>query len=588
MRPDHPSSMLRFEPEQFAELERNYRALDARRISLMPPEVLEAERQAAEEEHAQQIAQVLHDHGGQASDGLPLQLLTQGVQNVITRPLIAEVQDALGQCLINHMSLSAEAAEAFANRPGRPTGWTLEDIENFPERLGDRAEEIWDQLDTDKFGELLEPGNFSPTEFFNSMDSALSNPFLGGALSYLGLDKEAEYVKRAVEMGKTVMEVYTAFQKVFGEAPQTAPSTPVVLNCPPGLASVGAAAGKAAGAADLNSDANPGSGKQGADAEDRPEPESEDPDHQPQEPDEDDASDEEPSEPDDATGGGSTGIREVHVIQRKETVHDPGNLEFPSQEIEETFIVLRSDNEETVIYFSDGNLQIFNQKFDEASEFRAPPPDETNIDSYLDGLQLSLEVAGMSPAIGIFADIPNAFISLGRGNLVDAGFNALAAIPGIGQFATIAKHGDEAALILGIGAKSSDDLASAVRNTDEFIEAGIDGPATDFLENVVVYDRRYDKIFEGTVDLRPTIDRINNGGSYPHSNDGSFFRNAEGLLPPRPNDYYTEYVHAPPPGGSIPGPQRVIKGQGGELYYTPDHYDSFIPLNKKGHDGFEY
>jgi len=28
-----------------------------------------------------------------------------------------------------------------------------------------------------------------------------------------------------------------------------------------------------------------------------------------------------------------------------------------------------------------------------------------------------------------------------------------------------------------------------------------------------------------------------------------------------------------------PGPQRVIQGQGGELFYTPDHYGTFIPLN---------
>jgi filamentous hemagglutinin len=27
------------------------------------------------------------------------------------------------------------------------------------------------------------------------------------------------------------------------------------------------------------------------------------------------------------------------------------------------------------------------------------------------------------------------------------------------------------------------------------------------------------------------------------------------------------------------GPQRIVSGQGGELYYTPDHYKTFIPLN---------
>ncbi|MBO6858021.1 MAG: hypothetical protein JJ875_14045 [Roseibium sp.] len=50
------------------------------------------------------------------------------------------------------------------------------------------------------------------------------------------------------------------------------------------------------------------------------------------------------------------------------------------------------------------------------------------------------------------------------------------------------------------------------------------------------------------------------------------------LLPSQPEAYYTEYVH-PTPGVIGQGPQRVIQGQGGGLYYTPDHYGTFIPLN---------
>lgn len=82
----------------------------------------------------------------------------------------------------------------------------------------------------------------------------------------------------------------------------------------------------------------------------------------------------------------------------------------------------------------------------------------------------------------------------------------------------------------------------------------------------------------GLVDLGPTLDRIANGGSFPHRRDGTVFRNREQLLPAQPPGYYTEFVH-PTPGMNGPGVQRVIRGQGGEFYYSPDHYARFIPLN---------
>jgi guanyl-specific ribonuclease Sa len=82
----------------------------------------------------------------------------------------------------------------------------------------------------------------------------------------------------------------------------------------------------------------------------------------------------------------------------------------------------------------------------------------------------------------------------------------------------------------------------------------------------------------GNVNVGPTLDRIKSGGSFPHRNDGAIFRNDQGLLPKRPAGYYREYVH-PTPGVNGPGPQRIVAGKGGELYYTPDHYQTFIPLN---------
>jgi hypothetical protein len=38
-------------------------------------------------------------------------------------------------------------------------------------------------------------------------------------------------------------------------------------------------------------------------------------------------------------------------------------------------------------------------------------------------------------------------------------------------------------------------------------------------------------------------------------------------------------VRSPHSGTIRPGPQRIITGQGGEFFYTPDHYQTFIPLN---------
>ena len=78
----------------------------------------------------------------------------------------------------------------------------------------------------------------------------------------------------------------------------------------------------------------------------------------------------------------------------------------------------------------------------------------------------------------------------------------------------------------------------------------------------------------GELDLTDTLVRIAKGEGFPHRNDGSTFGNRERRLPNRPRGYYTEYVH-PTPGVRGPGPQRLVIGKGGDVWYTPDHYDSF-------------
>lgn len=95
--------------------------------------------------------------------------------------------------------------------------------------------------------------------------------------------------------------------------------------------------------------------------------------------------------------------------------------------------------------------------------------------------------------------------------------------------------------------------------------------------NVVVRDLDGSVAWRGDVDLRPTLARIEAGERDPHRNDGSVFQNREGLLPQRPRGHYREYVIRTP-GISHAGPQRLVIGNDGEVYYTHDHYRSFLRI----------
>jgi ribonuclease T1 len=68
------------------------------------------------------------------------------------------------------------------------------------------------------------------------------------------------------------------------------------------------------------------------------------------------------------------------------------------------------------------------------------------------------------------------------------------------------------------------------------------------------------------------------GGPFPHDQDGSTFQNREGLLPQEPGGYYKEYT-CETPGSDDRGARRLVIGDGGETYYTADHYDSFTRID---------
>lgn len=76
-----------------------------------------------------------------------------------------------------------------------------------------------------------------------------------------------------------------------------------------------------------------------------------------------------------------------------------------------------------------------------------------------------------------------------------------------------------------------------------------------------------------------TVELIRHGGPYPFAKDGSVFANREHRLPHRFRGYYHEYTVASP-GARDRGARRIVAGQDGELYYTRDHYRSFLRIRE--------
>lgn len=72
---------------------------------------------------------------------------------------------------------------------------------------------------------------------------------------------------------------------------------------------------------------------------------------------------------------------------------------------------------------------------------------------------------------------------------------------------------------------------------------------------------------------------IEAGGPYPYPrNDDVVFENREKRLPGKKSGYYHEYT-VKTPGSADRGARRLITGQAHELYYTGDHYASFVVVD---------
>jgi len=96
-------------------------------------------------------------------------------------------------------------------------------------------------------------------------------------------------------------------------------------------------------------------------------------------------------------------------------------------------------------------------------------------------------------------------------------------------------------------------------------------------KGVTQLSTRFVSTSKGVADLQPTLNRIASGGKFPHRNDGSIFKNFEGLLPKQNAGFYREFFH-PTSGITGPGPMRIVTGQNGGMWFTPDHYKTFIPI----------
>ena len=82
------------------------------------------------------------------------------------------------------------------------------------------------------------------------------------------------------------------------------------------------------------------------------------------------------------------------------------------------------------------------------------------------------------------------------------------------------------------------------------------------------------------IEARETVALIDRGGPFPYAKDGAVFGNRERLLPAQPSGFYREYT-VPTPGEDDRGPRRIVTGDDGEqLFYTADHYASFVRVNR--------
>lgn len=80
------------------------------------------------------------------------------------------------------------------------------------------------------------------------------------------------------------------------------------------------------------------------------------------------------------------------------------------------------------------------------------------------------------------------------------------------------------------------------------------------------------------VEVTDTWRLIERNGPFPYDEDGSVFQNHEGRLPAEDPGYYHEYT-VETRGSDDRGARRLVTGDEDEVYYTADHYASFVRVD---------
>lgn len=82
-------------------------------------------------------------------------------------------------------------------------------------------------------------------------------------------------------------------------------------------------------------------------------------------------------------------------------------------------------------------------------------------------------------------------------------------------------------------------------------------------------------------EVAATIALVRTDGPFPYPEDGQTYLNREGALPECAAGYYSLYT-VPTPGDTTRGQRRLVAGDGGELFYTPDRYVTFAEIDLGG------
>jgi len=80
-------------------------------------------------------------------------------------------------------------------------------------------------------------------------------------------------------------------------------------------------------------------------------------------------------------------------------------------------------------------------------------------------------------------------------------------------------------------------------------------------------------------EARQTVALVERGGPFPYRRDGVVFDNRQRVLPRQAPGYYREYT-VPTPGSDDRGARRLVSGDQADLFYTDDHYLSFVRVRR--------